>query len=429
MAMPFGSGGVSLSCPTYPACRDRSPRRLTPMRCTSRQSTPLRRGCILAVAVLACPVAATAGQGQGVETTGAGERVVIGLRAGGAVTGRVVVEAQDGGMLLEHDDGRYEVLQPDRLAGRPPEPAVAIEPDSPQALGRRILAELPAGFEMHVTKHYVFCFDTSRDYAKWCAAVFERLHDAFGTYWTRAGLEVRDAPRPLVVVIFADRRRYEAHAAADLGAAASRVVGYYDMLSNRVITYDLTGSDALANGRPRAAGAAGLAILASPAAAGLVSTLVHEATHQLAFNSGLHQRLAPVPLWVSEGVATAFETPDLKNARGWKGIGEVNVPRLERFLASQRPGTIAAIVADDELFRQPDTALDAYAAAWALTHYLLHSRKDAFAAYLRTLAAKRALADDSNESRRDAFEAAFGDPLAVEQEVLKMAARLAAVRR
>jgi len=356
-------------------------------------------------------------------------RVAVELREGGVATGRIVVEAEDGGILLEHDDGHYEIFQPERLAGRPPRPAQTAEPDTPQALGRRILTGLPAGFELLVTKHYVVCFDTSRDYAKWCAAVFERLHDAFGTFWTRAGLEVHDPPRPLVVVIFADRQRYEAHAAADLGGAASRVAGYYDMMSNRVTTYDLTGSDALAAARPRGAGAAGLAILASPAAAGLVSTLVHEATHQLAFNGGLHQRLAPVPLWVSEGVATAFETPDLEAARGWAGIGEVNRPRLERFLAGQRPGMIASIIADDELFRGPDTALDAYATAWALTHHLMHGRKADFAAYLRRLATKRALGDDSPDVRREEFRAAFGEPAAVEQQVFKMAARLATAGR
>lgn len=393
-------------------------------RSGQRATTPRFPAAPPAWSPLACLVAVAVGMGWVAGSDTVIARVAIRLRDGETVTGSVVVEAQDGGVLLEHDDGRYEILQPERLAG-PPEPAPAAEPDTPQALGRRLLAQLPAGFDVHVTKHYVVCFDTSRDYAKWCTAVFERLHDAFGTFWTRAGLEVHDPPRPLVVVIFADRQRYEAHAAADLGAAASRVVGYYDMMSNRVTTYDLTGSDALANGRPRAAGAAGLAILSSPAAAGLVSTLVHEATHQLAFNSGLHQRLAPVPLWVSEGIATAFETPDLRNNRGWKGVGEVNRPRLEQFLAGQRPGVIAAIIADDDLFRQPDTALDAYAAAWALTHHLLHSRKAQFAAYLRGLADKRPLADDSPAARRKAFRDAFGEPEAVEQQVFKLAARLA----
>ena len=382
-------------------------------------------------AMLSCVVTAVIASGLAwaAGSDPAAAHMTFSLRDGGTVSGRVVVEAQDGGVLLEHDDGRYEILQPDRLTDRPPAPAPAREPDTPQALGRRVLAQLPAGFQVHVTKHYVVCFDTSRDYAKWCASVFERLHDAFGTFWTRAGLEVHDPERPLVVVIFADRQRYEAHAAADLGAAANRVVGYYDMMSNRVTTYDLTGSDALANGRPRAAGEAGLAILASPAASGLVSTLVHEATHQLAFNSGMHQRLAPVPLWVSEGIATAFETPDLKNNRGWKGVGEINGPRLDQFLASQRPGLIESIIADDDLFRQPATALDAYAAAWALTHHLLQSRKADFAAYLRGLAAKRPFGEDSATARRDAFRAAFGEPDAVEQQVVKMAARLAKPRR
>ena len=422
--MPVGPNRAPLPSPACPDCRDtdRMPGRSNDMPRTVHRATTMPAPaaspgwwfpftCLVALAIAGRP-----GPAAGPEV--ATDRVAISLRDGATVTGQIVVEAQDGGLLLEHDDGRYEILQPARLAGRPPEPAPAGEPDTPQALGRRILAELPPGFDVHVTKHYVVCFDTSRDYAKWCASVFERLHDAFGTFWTRAGLEIRDPPRPLVVVIFADRQRYEAHAADTLGAAASRVVGYYDMMSNRVTTYDLTGSDALANGRPRGSGAAGLAILTSPAAAGLVSTLVHEATHQLAFNSGLHQRLAPVPLWVSEGIATAFETPDLKNSKGWRGVGEVNGPRLDQFLANQRPGTINLIIADDELFRQPDTALDAYATAWALTHYLLHSRKDELAAYLRTLAAKRPLADDSAEARLEAFRAAFGEPAAVEQQVL-----------
>ena len=65
-------------------------------------------------------------------------------------------------------------------------------------------------------------------------------------------------------------------------------------------------------------------ILARPEAAGLVATVVHEATHQMAFNCGLHARLAPVPVWVSEGIATYFETPDLRSRTGWRGIGGVN---------------------------------------------------------------------------------------------------------
>ena len=341
-----------------------------------------------------------------------------------AFEGTLLVEAADGGLLLELADQRYELVQPDAILSRRP---LTDEPpaESPRELGRRILAELPPGFDLHVTKHYVVCFDTSREYAVWSAALFERLHDTFVNYWTNAGLEVRRPERPLVVVIFAERRDYEAFAARDLGAAADRVVGYYNLLSNRVTTFDLTGSDVLPKPPGRRPGRAGLEILASPDAAGLVSTLVHEATHQMAFNAGLHRRLAPVPVWVSEGIATCFETPDLASARGWKGIGGVNTARLDRYLQTFRKGGLREIVVADDPFRRAADGLDAYARAWALTHFLMKTRREAFAGYLKTIAAKPPCGDDSPERRLEEFTAAFGvGPDELEADVQRAMARL-----
>jgi hypothetical protein len=354
------------------------------------------------------------------------DRARLELRVGGTtstVDAAIVVEAADGGMLLELDDQRYRLVPPGGVAGRRAGPPRAAA-ESPRAFGQRVLAELPAGFSLLTTRHYVVCFDTSRDYAQWCAALFERLHETFGNFWSQAGLEIVDPPRPLVVVIFADRAAYERHAAGDLGAAADRVVGYYNLMSNRVTTFDLTGTDGLAAGATRPGGAAA-EIMASPAAAGLVSTLVHEATHQMAFNCGMHRRLAPVPLWVSEGIATYFETPDLAADRGWRGVGAPNRSRLDQFLAGYREGDIAAIVAADDRFRDADRPLDAYAAAWALTRHLTESKKAAFIAYLRDQAAKQPLAEESAADRTRAFEAAFGGSVAaLEKDVVASAARL-----
>jgi hypothetical protein len=339
------------------------------------------------------------------------------------VEGVVLVEAVDGGLLVERPDQRLELVQPDAIRSRTPlaEPAV----ESPRDLGRRILGELPPGFDLLVTKHYCICFDTSRAYAQWCAALFERLHDAFANFWRQAGLEMAPPPRPLLVVIFADRQRYEAFAARDLGAATDRVVGYYNLMTNRVTTFDLTGSAGLPRPAGQAAARAGLEILGSPEASGMVATLVHEATHQMAFNGGLHQRLAPVPLWLSEGVATYFETPDLSSDRGWKGIGNVNPARLERFLASHPAGSLEKIVLGDDPFRKPDEALDAYSRAWALTFFLAQTRKAAFVGYLRTISRKEPLTDDSPEERLSDFRNAFGTtPAALEEPLLKYMARL-----
>lgn len=337
--------------------------------------------------------------------------------------GIIRAEAADGGLLLEQADGRLDLYQPATIAARTPIPSPAGT-DTPRDVGRRILGELPAGFDLLITKHYVICFDTSRPYAQWAASLFERLHDGFMNFWSRAGFDVRSPERPLVVVIFSDRGRYEAYASRDLGAASDRVVGYYNMLSNRVTTFDLTGTDTLrAHAQPRGQAISGL--LVRPEAAGLVATLIHEGTHQMAFNCGLHQRLAPVPLWVCEGVATYFEAPDLASGRGWRAIGMVNQPRREQFLKLADKGWLEPLLRDDRAFRQPDAATDAYARGWALTAYLIKTKKKEFVGYLQTLAGKSPCEADSEQRRIEEFAVAFGEPdAAMEQAVAAFVARM-----
>lgn len=377
-------------------------------------------GFVVAGVAAAPPVAEKGG-----EIGEVAERVAVVVRGDEgerALEGTVVVEATDGAMLLELDDQRLELVSGEAIRSRrtisPPAAAV-----TPREEGKRILAELPEGFDLLVTRHYVICFDTSRAYAQWCGALFEKLHEAFINYWRKAGVEVEATRRPLVVVIFSDRQRYEAHAARDLGAAADRVVGYYNLLTNRITTFDLTGSDQLARRPASSAGRAGVEILASPEAAGLVSTLVHEASHQMAFNCRMHRRLAPVPVWLSEGVATFFETPD-PGGRGWKRIGGVNRPRLDTFLASYRPGVLDEIVRGDDPFRAAEGAVDAYARAWALTAFLAQTRKGALVDYINAIGTKPPLSPDDPETRMKEFVAAFGaEPRDLEQPLMKFLAR------
>jgi hypothetical protein len=55
----------------------------------------------------------------------------------------------------------------------------------------------------------------------------------------------------------------------------------------------------------------------------------------------------------------------------------------------------------------------------------MKTKRDAFAGYLRTIAAKQPCGDDSPERRLEEFTAAFGStPDALEPEVQRMMARL-----
>src|SRR5579862_3960399 len=49
--------------------------------------------------------------------------------------------------------------------------------------------------------------------------------------------------------------------------------------------------------------------------ADLYNTIVHETTHQVAFNTGLHSRIAETPKWVIEGLATMFEAPGIRDSQ------------------------------------------------------------------------------------------------------------------
>ena len=168
-------------------------------------------------------------------------------------------------------------------------------------------------------------------------------------------------------------------------------------------------------------------MLSQPAAVPLVATIVHEATHQIAFNCGMQTRYADIPLWLCEGMAVYFEAPDLTSSRGWRGIGRVNYPRLERFhknLPTWHEGSLEEMLRDSRRFRDPRTAVDAYADAWALNYYLIKYEPKAYTAYLKDLAEKRPLIDDEPKERLTEFRKHFGDLRKLEQDFLKQMSRI-----
>jgi hypothetical protein len=215
-----------------------------------------------------------------------------------------------------------------------------------------------------------------------------------------------------VAFVFADRVSYARYARAELNDAVDSIIGYYSLRTNRMTLYDLTGTAGTSAARGTAAQIN--RTLAQPDAAKTVATIVHEATHQIAFNCGLHRRYADIPLWLSEGMAVYFETPDLGEGKGWRTIGNVNQARLFTFAAyaQRRPAdSLISLLRENTRMQNPQTAVDAYAEAWALNYFLINSRKEQYQAYMQTMAAKKPLVSTSPEERLVEFRAAFGDDI------------------
>ncbi len=129
-----------------------------------------------------------------------------------------------------------------------------------------------------------------------------------------------------------------------------------------------------------------------------ISVVSHEATHQLAANTGLLPRQVLVPTWAHEGLATYFEAP--KEA-AWSGIGAVNEERLdwyrqlERQLEQHRIRAAIEWTVTDRFFDSTTSledstaslqiALHGYGQAWALTHFLMERHFDELMSYYRRL--------------------------------------------
>ena len=119
---------------------------------------------------------------------------------------------------------------------------------------------------------------------------------------------------------------------------------------------------------------------------------------------------------------TALQEAAISAAAG--GTLEVQgLPGARRLDPDRAEKAARRLLADNRLFRDPHTAADAYAAAWALNYYLIKYRPDQYASYLKTLAEKRPLLEDDPQTRLDEFRQHFGDPDELERDFLKQMAR------
>lgn len=336
--------------------------------------------------------------------------------------GKLVVQADDGGLMLLTADGQLHSMQPADFVSRRSDD-LPLVPLKQEQVAKELLATLPAGFEVHTTARYVILHNTSRAYAQWCGALFERLYAGFVNFWKNKGFTLHEPEFPLVCIVFADQASYERWAKAELGEATRNVIAYYSLKTNLVTMYDLTGTESLRRANDRRGSAAQInQMLAQPNAEKMVATIVHEATHQIAYNCGLQTRFADIPLWVSEGIAVYFEAPDLSNSKGWRSIGEVNRLRIgdfRKYTMSRPSESLKSLIVDDKRFRDPRQAVDAYAEAWALNYFLIRQKPKEYKAYMQLMATKQPLIWSEPAERLKEFQDIFGDLSNLDADFLK----------
>lgn len=259
-----------------------------------------------------------------------------------------------------------------------------------------LLKELGPEFEVNGTGHYLVAHPTGISDA-W-GERFEELYRSFTRYFAVRGFTTVEPEFPLVAIVYRNQDDFLAAAAAD-GVRAPGVLGYYSPSTNRVSLFDVGGGKKKDDESWRTN----------------ADTIVHEATHQTAFNTGVHRRFASAPRWVVEGLGTMFEAPGVWDAqRHPLPRDRVNRGRREDFdcLAASRPKAyLAEYVSSDQPF-----AIDmgaAYAEAWALSYFLSESRPRQYSDYLARLAQRPLFQEYNPVERLRDFSEIFGEDLSL----------------
>lgn len=335
--------------------------------------------------------------------------------------GKAVQEDQAGSLFLLATDGVIWTITADEIVERKTDDT-PFKPLSREELTAQMLAQLPS-FKVHHTEHYLILYNTSEAYAGWCGTLYERFYAAFHKFWSDHDWKLHDPEMPLVALVFEDKESYAEYARKEIGDGVNSIVAYYNFGTNRVAMYDLTGKGKVAK----------LAdvhrFFSVPKAAFNVATIVHEAAHQLAFNCGLHQRFADLPLWVLEGLVVYFETPDLDKAddAAWKTIGDLNKLRLtayRRCLKNRmKEGGLERLLTNDKRFKVPATFSESYGEAWAFNYFLFKNKSKEYVEYLKALSKKEPGIIDEPGERVGAAKASFGDLDQLDEEFLSFMKR------
>lgn len=262
-----------------------------------------------------------------------------------------------------------------------------------QELHAKLRDEFDRSFEITTTPHFVVV----HPHGNWRAwgDRLESLYRSFTHYMSVRGMRMHEPPTPLVAVVFRTKEDYQRHSASIGTPVPPGFLGHYDPDSNRVFLFDIEEKDG------------------DPDWSENADTIIHEATHQTAYNVGVHSRFGERPRWLVEGLAMMFEARGVwDNASLQQQKDRINRARLDNFREGSKTWPadwMTHLVASDSAFQR--TPVSAYAAAWTLTFYLSETRPQEYTNYLARVAARPAFSKYSPRERLEDFTAAFGKDL------------------
>lgn len=249
-------------------------------------------------------------------------------------------------------------------------------------------------FRVVRTAHFAIVTDADAAEVRRVERVLEDTLRAFTGFTARLELEVFPIRHRLVCIVFDRHRDFARFGREHDGVHATWCHGYYNPRHDRAVLYvngpnDIESDDSYAARRRTVAA-------------------VHETIHQLSYHCLVQNLAVQYPLWLSEGLATSFETDDTSRrfgptesfeARDRRLVdvtGRADLEPLESFVVRTRVGST-----------DPDVIESAYSQSYALFSWLISTRPAGVRALLEALQ-REPPGQVIPDRQRELFEAAFG---------------------
>lgn len=253
----------------------------------------------------------------------------------------------------------------------------------------RLREEFGPSFDVSSSEHFLVVH--AKESRQGWAGRMETLYRTFINSMRVRGISLKKPQVTMVAVVFRNRGGYRDYFKKIGRSIPSEFLGHYENHSNRVYLFDDGGSKEN------------------------METVIHEATHQTAYNVGAHLRFAEQPRWLVEGLAMMFETPGMRESWSIQSrSSRINGYRLryfQKYLDRRPKDALVRLIASDKPFRT--AGLDSYAEAWLLSFYLFETRSHDYSRYLARVAARPQFSTYPARARVADFANAFGSELKI----------------
>lgn len=267
-----------------------------------------------------------------------------------------------------------------------------FQPWSQSEMRGQLQREFGRGFDVSGTGNYLVVHPAGQK-DRW-AQRFENLYRSFVHYFSVRGMRPATPDFPLVAIVLHSQREFLEYSRQSGGSVSPGVLGYYSPQTNRIMLYDVThGQSTDENWFINA------------------ETIIHEATHQMAFNTQIHSRTASPPRWVAEGLAMLFEAPGVWDPRHHRDRNDrMNRGRLQAFrqYLPHRPGGSLPQFVSQSAAEFSSTPNASYAEAWAFTFFLSEQEPAKLMKYLAKTSGREPLKQYGQAERLQEFTDVFG---------------------